>query len=63
MVSPENIHASNIIQTEQVTFKDMYVYTHTHQQSIEKEFMNSKESKDEYIGGVKGEKEGRMIQL
>lgn len=29
MVSPENILAGNIIQTEQVIFKTTYVYTHT----------------------------------
>ena len=30
MVSPENIHTSNIIQTEQVIFRNIYVYTCTY---------------------------------
>jgi hypothetical protein len=28
MVSPENIHTSDIIQTEQVIFRNIYVYTY-----------------------------------
>ena len=28
MVNPENIHTSNIIQTEQVIFRNIYVYTY-----------------------------------
>ena len=28
MVSPENIHTRNIIQTEQFIFRNMYVYTY-----------------------------------
>lgn len=30
MVSLENVHVSNIIQTEQGVFRNMYAYTHTY---------------------------------
>lgn len=34
MLSPENIHVSNITQSEQVTFRDIYVSTYMHVTTI-----------------------------
>ena len=39
MVSHENIHTINIIRTEQVIFRNIYVYTYAHNNN-EKEAMN-----------------------
>ena len=45
-VNPENRHISNIIQTEQTKFRNMYAYTYIHPITIsEKE-----ESRDVYLG-------------
>ena len=30
MVSPENIHTSNIIQTEHIIFRNIFVYTYSY---------------------------------
>lgn len=56
MVISENIHTSNIIQTEQAVFRNICVYnTHTYIYvyviTMEKEAMDFKESKEGYIGG------------
>lgn len=43
----ENIHADSIIWTEQVTFKNIYMYTYTHVHAVtisEKKAMNFKEN-------------------
>lgn len=34
VVSPENTHASNILQTEQVVFRNTYVYAYTYVNTI-----------------------------
>lgn len=54
MVSPENILTSNIVHTDEVTFRNMYVYTCTymHIKANEKRAMNLKENKGGYIGRV-----------
>ena len=47
MVSPENIHKSNIIQADQAVF--MYLGTHKHK--MKTETMNLKERKEGYTEG------------
>lgn len=65
MVYPENIHRSNIIQTEQVIFRNVYVYSYTHVHvriSGEKEAMNLKESGEGYLEELGGSKwKGEML--
>lgn len=71
LASPENVHTSNIIQTEQVVFI-IYTYymcvyyiiltlhiiciTFVATTKLKKEAMNLKESKEGHIEGLKGEK-------
>lgn len=55
-VIPENIYASNIIWTQQVLFKSIYVYTYTCMHVIianEKEAINLKEVRRGIWKGVK----------
>lgn len=56
VVSPKNIHMSNIILTEQIIFRNMCVqaYTYTHVTIIKKGAMSLKENKKEYMGGTAG---------
>ena len=49
MVSSENIHVNNIIQTEQVVFMNLGAHTHN-----AKEVMNLKKSKVCYVRGFGG---------
>lgn len=59
MVSYENIHASNIIWTQQFIFRNMYVYTSTYMPTIIisiKEAVNLNESWEGYMGGFGGKK-------
>lgn len=53
MVSPENMRTVNIIWTQQVIFRSIYVYanTHTHIIAIDEETMNLKERWEEYVRG------------
>ena len=53
MVSPENIYQDTTIQTRQIIFRTVFVYTNTYMQAItiKKEDMNLKESREEYMGG------------
>lgn len=53
MVSPENIRESNIIWTEQVIFRNMYV--HSYQNTMKKETVNLKKSGG-YMGKLGGKK-------
>lgn len=57
MVSPENMRTVNIIWTQQVIFRSIYVYvnTRTHTITIDEETMNLKERWEEYVRGF-GEK-------
>ena len=50
-ISPENEHASNILQTEQVIC--IYVTTIN---SLKKEAMNLRENKEGYMGGLEAGK-------
>lgn len=51
MFSPENIHTSNSIQTEQVIFRNTYEYPYTHSMAISKEeAMNLKVSGEGNMG-------------
>jgi hypothetical protein len=63
IISPENIHASNILQTEQVIHKNIYVHVHVHETAIkENETMNLKEGKEGYMRGFGGRKgEGKVM--
>lgn len=57
MVSPENIYASNILQMEQVIFRNIYVDTYIHVVTINgKEVTNLKEGKKALEGGKEREK-------
>lgn len=53
-VSPQNIHISTVIQTEQVVliYLGMCVYTYTCVTIHEKEVMNLNENKEGYMGGL-----------
>ena len=62
IVSSKSIYTSNILQTTQIIFRKIYVYTYTymHVTTInekKKESMNLKESQQGYMGGVGGRKE------
>lgn len=61
MVNPENIYTSNIIQSEQVIFGNICIYTYVDIIRVdEKESMNWRESKEGVHGTVWMEKrEGR----
>lgn len=52
MVSPKNMHISNIKQTEQVLLSNTYVYTYSYNHVItnNKKGHEFKESKEKYIG-------------
>ena len=53
MVSPESMHTSNTIWTEQVEFRNIYVhmYTYMYETAInEKEAMSLIKSKEGYMG-------------
>lgn len=55
VASPENMYESNIIQTEQVIFRNKsytYAFIHAITTSLKKEAMNFKEIRDGYMGGV-----------
>lgn len=56
-LSPENTHTGSVIQTEQVIFGNMYVYTYTcmHAITIRKnKAINLKESWEECMGSFEG---------
>lgn len=53
MVNPENIYTSNIIQSEQVIFGNICIYTYVDIIRVdEKESMNWRESKEGVHGTV-----------
>lgn len=57
IVSSENIYASNIPWTEQIIFRNTYVYLYTYKSMhvtriMNKEPMNLKECKEEYMSGL-----------
>lgn len=63
MVSPENMHTNNIIQTEKVEFRNMDVYTHMQAITINERRGHKFESKG-YMKGFEGkEKKREMMQL
>lgn len=59
MVSPENIHTSNIIWAEQVIFRDICVYTTTLSEKEAKILKKNMEGYKETSGGRKGK--GEML--
>lgn len=63
IVSPPNMHASNIIQTELVIFVNIYAFTYTymHVTTLKKWAMILKDSKERYMGVSGGRKEEREI--
>lgn len=59
MDSPGTIHASTIILTEQIAFRDIYTYALACGNNFEKEAMSLKGSKEWYMGGSGVRKEKR----
>lgn len=63
MFSPENLHAGNIIWTEHLIFRNIYVYSKTYMHTIiidKKEAMNLKGSWGRIYERL-GEKRGRGL--
>jgi hypothetical protein len=54
MVSPGNVHTSNVIHTKKVILVHTCTYTHLIKK---KEAMNLKRSKEEYMGGFVGRRQ------
>ena len=64
LLSLENIHTSNITWTEQVIFRNTYVYTYTHTHvttNNEKEVMDLRESQRGVWEGIEGGKGEMML--
>lgn len=62
MVGPENTHTINIILTEKVTFRNIYVYTYINATTInEKAAMNSKESKGRCMERFGARRKGEIM--
>lgn len=57
MDSPENTHISNVIQTEEVAFQNIYTYAYTYIHAItssEKGGYEFKKNNEWCIGGLEG---------
>lgn len=63
MFSIENIHASNITQTKQSTFNNIYEYRYAYiHVTIKKDAINLKGRKKEYVGVLgEGKKRGNNV--
>ena len=61
--SPNNIHKGKIIQTEQVIFRNKYVYTFVHTITTNKNVMNLKENKEAYMAGYIGNKKKKFLHV
>lgn len=62
MVSSENIYPSNVIQTENITFKDLYVYIYMHAKTILERDYKFKRNKEGYMG-VYSQRKGKEEML
>lgn len=65
MVSPENMHVSNSIETEQIAFRKIdvciYTYTYMHKVAMKEEAMNLKEQREVYGNVWRNESEGANV--
>lgn len=61
MADPENTHTTNIILTEKVLFRNIYVYTHINATINEKASMNLKEGKGRCMERLRTWRKGEMM--
>lgn len=54
MVSPENIHMCNVIQTEQVVFMYLEIHTYTHTHSENRGHGFEREQEEDVCEGLEG---------
>lgn len=62
-MAPENVHASSIIQINQVVFRNIYICIHTHPTIIHQKRNSEYERQKGAVYGQRGEEEKRREQV
>lgn len=64
MASPKNTYTDNSTQAEQIVFRNIHVYTYAYMHAAnEREAMNLKKSREDYIGGLKERKGDKEMKI